>query len=257
MAAAGGSSAVLHSLVRLASVQFKRFLREPMALFFTVAFPVLLLLLFGFIWGNEPGSPFSPPGFGYIDAVVPALAAIVIGTVALVSIPTATATDRKQKLLRRYQATPLRPLVYFVADVSVHVATAAMGMVLLIIVAKLVFALRFGGSWLAVLGGFALSTLAFVAVGYVIAGVVRSDRVALAVGMAIYFPLMFLSGAAMPLETMPENVRRVAGWLPLGHVVRLLQDLWFGTGWNWTSGLVLLGMLVVGTAVSAVVFRWE
>ena len=254
---AGDRSAVLRSLARLASVQFKRFLREPLALFFTVAFPVLLLLLFGFIWGNEPGSPFSPPGFGYIDAVVPALAAIVIGTVALMSIPTATATDRKQKLLRRYQATPLRPLVYFVADVSVHFATAAVGMVLLTIVAKLVFALRFGGNWLAVLGGFALSALAFVAVGYVIAGVVRSDRVALAVGMVIYFPMMFLSGAAMPLETMPENVRRVAGWLPLTHVVRLLQDLWFGTGWNWNSGLILLGMLVVGTAVSAAVFRWE
>ena len=102
-----------------------------------------------------------------------------------------------------------------------------------------------------------LSALAFVAVGYVIAGVVRSERLALAAGMVIYFPMMFLSGAAMPLETMPENVRRVAGWLPLTHVVRLLQDLWFGTGWSWNSGLVLLGMVVLGTSVSAVVFRWE
>ena len=61
----------------------------------------------------------------------------------------------------------------------------------------------------------------------------------------------------MPLEIMPDNVRRVAGWLPLTHVVRLLQDLWFDRGWNWEAGLVLLGMLVVGMAVSAVVFRWE
>ena len=255
--ATSGLAVVLRSFARLASVQCKRFLREPIAVFFTVAFPVLLLLLFGFIWGNEPGSPFSPPGFGYIDATVPALAAIVIGTVALISIPNVTATDRKQKLLRRYQATPLRPLVYFAADVSVHFGTALAGMVVLIVVAKLVFSLRFGGSWLAVFGGFALSTLAFVAVGYVIASVVRSDRVALAVGMAIFFPLMFLSGAAMPLETMPENVRRIAGWLPLTHVVRLLQDLWFGTGWNGTSALILLGMLVVGTALSAALFRWE
>ena len=98
----------------------------------------------------------------------------------------------------------------------------------------------------------------FVAVGYVIASLVRSDRVALlAVGMAIYFPLMFLSGAAMPLETMPENVRQVARWLPLTHVVQLLRDFWFGLGWNWGSGSILLGMLVAGTAVSAALFRWE
>ena len=255
--AATGPATALHSYARLASVQFKRFLREPIAVFFTIAFPVLLLLLFGFIWGNEPGSPFSPPGFGYIDATVPALAAIVIGTVALITIPNVTATDRKQKLLRRYQVTSLRPIVYFAADVSVHFGTAMAGMVLLILVAKLVFGLRFGGSWLAVLGGYALSTLAFVAVGYVIASVVRSDRVALAVGMAIYFPLMFLSGAAMPLETMPENVREIAGWLPLTQVVRLLQDLWFGVGWDWAAGSILLGMLVVGTALSAALFRWE
>ena len=252
-----GLATTVRSYTRLTSVQFKRFLREPIALFFTVVFPVLLLLLFGFIWGNEPGSPFSPPAFGYIDTEVPALAAIVIGTVALIGIPNTTATDRRQKLLRRYQATPLRPIVYFAADVSVHFGSALFGMVLLIIVAKLVFALRFGGSWAAVLGGFTLSTLALVAIGYVIASVVRSDRVALAVGMAIYFPSMFLSGAAMPLETMPENVRQVARWLPLTHVVRLLQDLWFGVGWNWGSGLILLGMLVAGTVVATAVFRWE
>ncbi len=247
----------VRSYRRLASVQFKRFLREPIALFFTVAFPVLLVLLFGFIWGNEPGGPFTPPGFGYIDSYVPALAAIVIGTVGLIGLPITTAADRRQKLLRRYQATPLRPLVYFAADVSVHFGSALLGMGLVIIVARLVFGLRFGGSWAAVLGGFTLSTLAFVGVGYVLASLVRSERVAQAVGMALYFPLMFLSGAAMPLQTMPGNVREVARWLPLTHVVDLLQDLWFGVGWNWLSGLVLLGMLLAGTVASAALFRWE
>lgn len=247
----------VRSYTRLASVQFKRFLREPIALFFTVAFPVLLVLLFGFIWGNEPGSPFSPPGFGYIDTQVPALAAIVIGTVALIGLPITTAGDRRQKLLRRYQATPLRPVVYFAADVSVHFGSALLGMALVIVVARLVFGLRFGGSWAAVLGGFTLSTLAFVGVGYVLASLARSERVAQAVGMAIYFPLMFLSGAAMPLQTMPGTVREVSRWLPLTHVVQLLQDLWFGVGWNWQSGLVLLGMLLAGTVASAALFRWE
>jgi ABC-2 type transport system permease protein len=247
----------VRSYRRLASVQFKRFLREPIALFFTVAFPVLLVLLFGFIWGNEPGSPFSPSGFGYIDTQAPAVAAIVIGTVALIGLPITTAADRRQKLLRRYQATPLRPLVYFAADVSVHFGSALLGMALVIVVARLVFGLRFGGSWVAVLGGFALSALAFVALGYVLASLVRSERVAQAVGMAIYFPLMFLSGAAIPLQTMPGTVREVARWLPLTHVVQLLQDLWFGVGWNWQSGLVLLGMLLAGAVASAALFRWE
>ena len=255
--ASTAAATMLRSYARLASVQFKRFLREPVALFFTLAFPVFLLLLFGFIWGNELGSPYAASGFGYIDASVPALAAIVIGSVALISIPTVTAADRAMKLLRRYHATPLKPLVYFAADVSVHFSTTALGMVLLIVTAKLVFGLRFAGSWLGVCGGFALGALAFVAIGYLVASLARSDRVATVVGMAIYFPLMFLSGAAFPLATMPDNVREVARWLPLTHVVRLLQDLWFGLGWNWEAGAILMGMLVLGTPLSAALFRWE
>lgn len=61
----------------------------------------------------------------------------------------------------------------------------------------------------------------------------------------------------MPLQTMPGNVRDVARWLPLTHIVHLLQDLWFGVGWNWLSGMVLLAMLVAGTVASAALFRWE
>jgi len=151
----------------------------------------------------------------------------------------------------------MRPLVYLIADVVVNFAVALTGMILLVVVARLVFGLRFGGSWMALLAGFTFAALSFIAVGYVIASLAPTSRVAQVAGQVIFFPMMFLSGAAMPLQIMPPGIQSAAEWLPMTHVVHLLQDLWFGDQWNSTALLVLGGMLVVGTVVSAVAFRWE
>lgn len=246
----------MNTLTKMTTTQFKLYLREPVALFFSLLFPVLLLLLFGVIFGNRPGFIKGTP-YGYIDLQVPALAALVVGTVAFMSIPVATANSREQKILRRYKITPLNPAIYIAADVIVNFLVAAIGMVLLVIVAKLAFGLRFAGNPLFVIAGFALSALAFIAAGYVIASIAPSPRVAQVAGQVIFFPMMFLSGAALPLSIMPEGVQQAAQWLPMTHMVKLLQDLWYGVGWNMTSLAVIAGVLVVGFVVSTQIFRWE
>jgi len=250
----------MRSFLKLTFVQLKLFTREPAAFFFTLVFPLLLLVLFGLIFGNDPlpaEAGFGADGYGYIDTEVPALTALIIGTVALLGLPITTATAREQKILRRYQATPMRPATYFAADVTVYFIMALIGMVLLVIMGTVLYDLRFDGNWLYVLAGFTLSTLAFVTIGYIIASLAPTSRVAQVVGNLVYFPMMFLSGAAIPLQFIPDNVRQVSDWLPMSLVVQLLQDLWFDRGWNLTAVTVLTIMLVVGSVVSARVFRWE
>ena len=46
--------------------------------------------------------------------------------------------------------------------------------------------------------------------------------------MVIFYPMMFLSGAGMPLEILPASIRRVSEFLPLTYAARLLRGLWFG-----------------------------
>ncbi len=41
---------------------------------------------------------------------------------------------------------------------------------------------------------------------------------------------------------MPPGVQEFANWLPLTHVVHLLQDIWLDGAWNNLSGLILLGV---------------
>jgi ABC-2 type transport system permease protein len=147
--------------------------------------------------------------------------------------------------------------VYLAADVSTNVFIAVIGLVILIIAALLVFDLRFGGNWVYVFGGFLLSAFSLASVGYIVASLSPTGRIAQVVGQVLYFPMMFLSGVAFPPEIMPEGVRTAANWLPLTQVVNLLQSLWFGQGWSIQSVLILGLMLVLGTVVSVYTFRWE
>jgi len=248
----------MNALRKLIAVQAKLFFREPAAFFFTLILPAFLLIIFGAIFGNTPDPRFNSK-LGYIDAEVPGITAIIIATVALMGIPISTAEEREKQILRRYRATPLSPITYLTATIAVYFSMALLGMFVLIAIAKIFFGLRFEGSWLSVFAGFSLSALAFFAVGYVIASLAPTTRVAQVAGQILFFPMMFLSGATFPLQMMPAGVRRVSEFLPLTHVIRFLQGLWAGNSWGThsTEIVILLVMLIVGAFISSQTFRWE
>jgi ABC-2 type transport system permease protein len=102
----------MRGLWKLTVMQLKLYLREPVAFFFSLAYPALLLLFFGFIYGNDPSPEFWGRDFGTVDASVPAYTGIIIGTVALMGIPIDTAVNRETGVLRRYRALCAPPLTW-------------------------------------------------------------------------------------------------------------------------------------------------
>jgi ABC-2 type transport system permease protein len=245
----------MRALWKMTLIEAKLFFREPLGLFFTLVFPVMILLLFAGIFGNEavPGMP----GVRSVDIQAPGYATMVIGTVALIGLPVTLASYRQQGILRRMRATPLRPWTVLAAQVLVNLAVTIAGIALLLVVARLVFGLRLPDTPIGVTFALVFSSLSFFAVGFVLAGLLSSARTAQVVGQVVYFPMLFLSGAILPREMFPEAVKRVSDFLPLTYVVDLVQELWLEGTWNWTALAVLAGMLVVAVAVSSRTFRWE
>lgn len=247
----------MKSLLKMTWMEVKLFLREPVGAFFTLAFPLMMLFLFGSIYGNEPTQMFG--GYGTIDISVPAYTAMIIATSGLMSITITMAAYRENGVLRRLRTTPVSPLVVLAAQVIVVFTMTSLGMVLLIVAGKLVYHIRFDGNAWSVLGGFVLSSLSFFGLGFILASVLRTARTAQIVGMVLLYPMLFLSGAGFPRELLPETIKKVSTFLPLTYVVNLLRGLWIGEAWSQhiTEVIVLVVMLVVGVLISAKMFRWE
>lgn len=247
----------MKSLLKMTWMEAKLFLREPVGAFFTLVFPLLMLFIFGSIYGNVP-----PPGTdrqGAIDSLIPALCAMIIGITGLMSITITMATYRENGILRRLGTTPVSPLVVMAAQVGVVFLMTGLGMLLLVAAGRLVYHVHYTGNALSLLGGFILGSLSFFGIGFVLAGTLPNARTAQIVALALLYPMLILSGAAWPRELMPGAVQKISNFLPLTYVVNLLRGLWSGDAWgsHLLDIVVLAGLLALGVIVSARTFRWE
>jgi ABC-2 type transport system permease protein len=244
-------------LRKLTLTNLKLYLREPIATFFTLAFPPLLIVLFGAMYGNDPSPMFG--GYGSMDVSIPGYTAMILGTVGFLGVPITISGYRESGVLRRFQATPIRPLTYILADILANLVTTLLGMMGLVIIGYLLYRVQFEGQVIGVILAVVFCGLAMFSIGYLIAGLAPGARSAQVVGMVIFYPMMFLSGASIPLEIMPETIQRIADFLPLTYVVRLLRGLWFGDtlGEHLIEIAVLGGVLFVCTALASRFFRWK
>jgi ABC-2 type transport system permease protein len=242
---------------KLTLIQMKLYLREPMAMFFTLLFGPMLLVIMGLIFGDSPQPLLN--GLSQMDISVPAYIALIIAITGFTSVPIGAATRRETGVLRRFSATPLKPLVYFLADSLAPFLMTLFGIFIIILMGFAIYHVRFEGDWLSVASAVSLSTIAFFALGYAIAGLVPNTRTAVILGNVLIIPMNIFSGALIPLEIMPESVRSIARFIPLTHVVTLLRGLWFGELWadHLLEVVVLVGILLLGVVIVAFTFKWE
>ncbi len=247
----------MRALWKLTLIQVKLYLREPLAAFFTVFYAPMMLVLFGSIYGNAPNPMFG--GLGTVDVSVPAFIPLIIVSVGLINVPGVVASNRAAGVLRRYRATPLHPTTYLMAYALADYSMIVLGAMLLILVGKIGYNMRFEGDVASVLAGFTLGAFCFFVLGFLIASLAPNPRTAQTLGMVLGFPMMFLSGATIPLEVLPTNVREIARFIPLTYVVTLMRGLWRGDSLNAhvTEVAVLVGLLALGATISAKTFRWE
>ncbi|HEX9091527.1 MAG TPA: ABC transporter permease [Anaerolineales bacterium] len=248
----------MKSLLKMAWVESKLFLREPVGVFFTLIFPLMMLFIFGTIYSNTPVGP-GPGGPQAIGSLIPAFTAMVIGITGMMPITITMATYRENGILGRLRTTPVSPLVVLVAQVVVVFSISCLGVILLGIAGRLVYHVQFQAHPLSLIVGFTFSCLSFFGIGFILAGTMPNARTAQIIAMVLMYPTLILSGAAWPSELMPSAVQKVSAFMPLTYVVNLLRGLWVNESWSQhtTDVIVLAIMLVVGVFISIKLFRWE
>lgn len=240
---------VLRTLVVL---EAKLYIRDPYTLFFALLLPTVLILIFGTIYGNEPKTRYG--GYGTVDVSVPAYTAMILATVGLVSLPVHLASLRERGILRRLTVTPVHWLQLLAAELITTLVLTTLGMAFLLVVAHLVYHLRFGGDLSSVVLAYLLSATAMFSLGFALGTLVPTATAAQIVGMVALYPMIFLTGAAMPRELLPERVHQIARYLPLDPIVQLLRATWAGEAISnhWANVLTLLALTVASSLSVAI-----
>jgi ABC-2 type transport system permease protein len=103
-----------------------------------------------------------------------------------------------------------------------------------------------------------LSTTAMFSLGLLVAARAEKGSTASGLGMLIYFPSLMFSGVWVPLSVMPDWMREIGLYLPLGASAQGLTAGWFGTeGFPLAQVLVLAAWTLVLFPLGVKLFRWE
>ncbi len=251
----GVSRRPMGPFARLLRTEFKLFRREPLALFWGVVFPLVLLVVIGSTVSDKPER--SLHGLRFIDAYVPVLIVFVLTMLALNALPAVLAGYRDKGYLRRLSTTPVGASRLLGAQFVINAAVSACAVTTIVVVAKLAFRVALPGQLAGFVVSVAVGAVGMLALGTLIAALVPNPRLGGFVGSLLTFPMMFFAGLWVPRGDMGPGLRHVSDFTPLGAAAAAVQDSMQGRWPYPVHLLVLTGYAVVFVVLAAKLFRWE
>ncbi|WP_422769878.1 ABC transporter permease [Plantactinospora sp. WMMC1484] len=246
----------MSALSRLTATETKLFFREPIIVFFALAFPPMLLVIFGLIPPFQEPDP-SLGGLRVIDIYVPIIVGTALAMFALNGLSQLLATYREKGVLRRMRTTPVKPQMMLGAQLLMSTILSVATMVLVLAIGRLAYDVPLPRQVPAYLIGYLLAALAMFAIGLLVAALAPSGKSAGAIGSILFFPVVFFAGLWIPRSAMNDVLRTISDLTPLGAGVQSLQD---ATAGHWPQLLhlaVMLGWTIVAGGLAARYFRWE
>jgi ABC-2 type transport system permease protein len=238
------------------STELRLLLREPVALFWGLCFPLVVLVAIGAVPSDRRPSVHYA-GASVVGVYVPILVAFGLAMIALNALPPSLAAYREQGILRRLRSTPVGATRIVAAQLGVHLGLVLSSAALTMLVGRVAFGVGLPQTWLLYAATLAVTAVALLSIGILIASVAPTTRVANACGAIAFFPMMFFAGLWVPREQMGSVLRGISDFTPLGAGVGALQDAARGAAFHPLHVVVLAAYAVI-CAVSAVQsFRWE
>lgn len=246
----------MRGLRQFTFTEFRLFLREPVFIIFGVVFPPALLAIFGFLPFMTKADP-ELGGQRLLDIYVPPLVAVVIAMLGLTALTSYLAAYREKGILKRLATTPTRPATVLLAQITVSMTLIVAAVALLVLLGVGVLDVPAPGAPLAFVIAFVLSASAMFAVSLFIASAAPSGKAGAGIGSMLFFPVVFFAGLWTPGPLMPDVLRVIGDFTPLGAGARAMQGAWSGA-WPTALQLVVLVAYTVGGIVAAAkLFRWE
>ena len=239
----------------------RAFWRNPPAAFFTVVFPLMFLVIFNVLFGNNElevaGGTTRTSTF-----LVPGIAALSVISANYTYIAIGIWFSRDQGLLKRTRGTPLPAWAFLFGRIG-HATLIGLGLVVLVTAAGLLFydVDVPTNTMPAALIAVAVGAVTFSVLGLAITVVIPNADASPAIVHASILPLLFISDVFIPLHDAPTWLTTLADVFPVRHFSNALQTAFnpfeTGLGFDWTHLGIMGAWAIAGLLVAIRFFTWE
>lgn len=239
----------------ICNMELRLFTRDFFSFFFALVFPVLMLLLFGGIYGNTP--IYDGADIRIMDISVPAYSVMVIGVTGLMSLPLTLSGYKEKKIYKRFDATPVGKKSIMLAQVLTNFVMTLIGILILIIAGKILYHIQVEGTFLSIGVSILFSIVAMFSIGFLFTAIGWDLKSTNLLCYFFYFIMLFLSGATMPDMLFPDTMKKISNLLPMTYAVDLMQGVFAGDNLSLHgTELFILGLVtIICIAVGVILYR--
>ncbi len=236
----------------------KVFVRNPAAMFFSAILPIIFMVLFVAIFGNETDKKLH---IKTSTLQVPGFIALAVTSTSFLGLAIGLVRAREDGVLKRIRGTPVPPWVVFAGRVGVAVVTALGVSLILLVIGRVLYGVSLPASRIpALIVTLAVGATALSAVGIAYSRLIPTFDAAPAMTNALVLPLYFISGVFVPTTSLPHTLVQVASVFPIEPLNAALFSCFdprAGSGGFQAGKLAVLAAWGVGALLLAVfTFSW-
>ena len=254
-------------------LNLKTIYRQPAALFFVVAFPIMFLVIFSSLLTFEIGIP--PEAEGHVPVVkfsqyfVAGIVAVAIFGTSFNLLGTSLSIQQFDGTLKQLAATPLPKASFFIGLVGTALTYTILQLIIMIFLGMIAYGIELpdADGWLRLIWIILLGVPAGCVLGIAITKIIPSANAAPAVIQAPFIILQFISGVFFTLASLPTWLQWVSGVFPLRWLAQGLRSVFLpdaykfaepGMSWQLELVAIVLGVwIVAGLGLAVLTFKWD
>jgi ABC-2 type transport system permease protein len=242
------------------SYELRMFWRNKQSRFFTIALPILFLVIFSTIWRNDTVKVAG----GVIDEsvyYVPGIMTLGILSAAFNNLVISITAARESGIYKRRRATPVAASVLIASRALTSVVVALAMTAVLLIIGWAAYGANVPGRTAGALTvDIIVGAASFCCLGFALASVIHDADAAQPLTQAVTLPLLFISGVFIPTSIMPHWLTDVANVFPVRRLANALLTAYnphtSGAGFSWVDLLIVAAWGVAGLIVAVRRFSW-
>ena len=241
--------------------QLVTFTRTPVAVFFTVMLPLIMLVLFNALFGDEQVE--TPEGSWPLrQFYVGGIAAFTAVSATFTNLANTVPIRRDDGILKRWRGTPLPAWGCIAGFIGSAVVVATAGVVFMFAVGIVGYGIDLEAAKLPVaVVTFVVAVASFAALGIAVASIIPTAESAPAVANAVILPLGFISDVFIQIDEPPRWLGIIGDIFPLKPFAQTFQDVFNPfvdpPAFQWDRLLRIAAWGIVGAVAAVKWFRWE